>query len=118
MKSAVSTVRQAARIREFFGPVKPRLEMVDRFFEREMEKALPKVQAVGGYVVNSGGLINVNAELAGWTMERAHDKAGEIYDTVYHLLEISRDEGIPSYKAARRLAQRRIEEAKQAVVAK
>jgi len=70
------------------------------------------------YVVNSGGLINVNAELAGWTMEQAHAKAGEIHDTVYHLLEISRDEGIPSYKAARRLAQRRIEEAKRAVVAK
>jgi leucine dehydrogenase len=70
------------------------------------------------YVVNGGGLINVNAELAGWTMEQAHDKAGEIRDTVLHVLEIARDEGIPSYKAARRLALRRIEEAKRAAVAR
>jgi leucine dehydrogenase len=70
------------------------------------------------YVVNGGGLINVNAELAGWTMEKAHDKAGEIRDTVYNILEIARDEGIPSYKAARRLALRRIEEARRAAVAR
>jgi leucine dehydrogenase len=70
------------------------------------------------YVVNGGGLINVNAELAGWTMERAHEKAGEIHGTVLRVLEIARDEGIPSYKAARRLAQRRIEDAKRAGVAK
>jgi leucine dehydrogenase len=70
------------------------------------------------YVVNGGGLINVNAELAGWTMERAHEKAGEIHGTVLRVLEIGRDEGIPSYKAARRLAMRRIEDAKRAGVAK
>jgi leucine dehydrogenase len=70
------------------------------------------------YVVNGGGLINVNAELAGWTMEKAHNKAGEIRDTVLNVLEIARDEGIPSYKAARRLALRRIEEAKRAAVAR
>ncbi len=55
MKGAVSTVRQAARIREFFHPVKPRLEMVERFFERELEQALPMVREVGGYVLGSGG---------------------------------------------------------------
>jgi leucine dehydrogenase len=70
------------------------------------------------YVVNGGGLINVNAELAGWTLEQAHEKAAEIYDTVLGVLEIARDEGIPSYKAARRLAERRIESAKRAAVAK
>lgn len=70
------------------------------------------------YVVNGGGLINVNAEIAGWTLEQAHEKAAEIYDTVLGVLEIARDEGIPSYKAARRLAERRIESAKRAAVAK
>ncbi|MCZ6917843.1 MAG: amino acid dehydrogenase [Gemmatimonadetes bacterium] len=64
------------------------------------------------YVANGGGLINVNAELAGWTLEEAHAKAGEIYHTMLGLLEIARDEGIPSYKAARRLAQRRIDTAR------
>lgn len=69
------------------------------------------------YVVNSGGLISVNAELAGWTMEQAHAKAGEIHNIILGVLEIARDEGIPSYRAARRLAERRIEEAKRAAVA-
>lgn len=55
MKGAVSTIQQAARIREFFSTVKPRLEMVDRFFERELEQALPMVREVGGYVLGSGG---------------------------------------------------------------
>src|SRR2546425_3828452 len=34
------------------------------------------------YVINGGGLINVNAELHGWAPERARSKAGEIYDTI------------------------------------
>ncbi|MCZ6858558.1 MAG: amino acid dehydrogenase [Gemmatimonadetes bacterium] len=70
------------------------------------------------YVVNGGGLISVNAELLGWSMEQAHQKAGEIYGTILGVLDIARDEGIPSYRAARRLALRRIEEAKRAGVAK
>ncbi|MGH7644357.1 MAG: Leu/Phe/Val dehydrogenase [Gemmatimonadales bacterium] len=60
------------------------------------------------YVINGGGLINVNAELNGWTPERARSKAGEIYDTILRVLEIAREEGIPSYRAADRLAERRI----------
>jgi leucine dehydrogenase len=60
------------------------------------------------YVINAGGLVNVNAELEGWTMERARNKAGEIYDTLLMLFEIAREEGIPSYRAADRLAERRI----------
>jgi len=63
------------------------------------------------YVINSGGLINVNAEVEGWSLDRAHQKAAEIHDTVYNVLEIARDEGIPSYRAADRLAERRIAEA-------
>lgn len=63
------------------------------------------------YVINSGGLINVNAEVAGWDLERSRQKASEIYDTILHILQIARDEGIPSYLAADRLAERRIAEA-------
>jgi len=66
------------------------------------------------YVINSGGLINVNGEVAGWTTEQAHDKAAAIYDTVYNVLEIARDEGIPTYRAADKLAERRVAEAAQA----
>ena len=60
------------------------------------------------YVINGGGLINVNAELNGWTAERARNKAGEIYDTILRVFEIAQEEGIPSYRAADRLAEQRI----------
>lgn len=60
------------------------------------------------YVINGGGLINVNAELNGWTAERARNKAGEIYDTILRVFEIAKEEGIPSYRAADRLAEQRI----------
>jgi leucine dehydrogenase len=60
------------------------------------------------YVINGGGLINVNAELNGWAPERARSKAGEIYDTILRVLEIARDERMPTYRAADRLAERRI----------
>ncbi len=60
------------------------------------------------YVINGGGLINVNAELHGWSVERARNKAGEIYDTILRVFEIAKEEGIPSYQAADRLAEQRI----------
>ena len=60
------------------------------------------------YVINGGGLINVNAELHDWSLERARAKAGEIYDTILRVFEIAGEEKIPSYKAADRLAEQRI----------
>jgi len=60
------------------------------------------------YVINGGGLINVNAELNGWTADRARNKAGEIYDTILRVFEIAAEERIPSYRAADRLAEQRI----------
>src|SRR3989475_4019855 len=56
------------------------------------------------YVINGGGLINVNAELQGWSLERARAKAGEIYDALLRVFEIAREERIPTYRAADRLA--------------
>ncbi len=69
---------------------------------------LKSVTYAPDYVINGGGLINVNAELNGWTMERARNKAGEIYDTILRVFEIAEEEGIPSYRAADRLAEQRI----------
>jgi leucine dehydrogenase len=60
------------------------------------------------YVINGGGLINVNAELHGWSLERARNKAGEIYDTILRVFDIAKEEHIPSYLAADRLAEQRI----------
>ncbi|HJX28838.1 MAG TPA: leucine dehydrogenase, partial [Thermoanaerobaculia bacterium] len=61
------------------------------------------------YVINAGGLINVYGELNGWSAERAMRKAGEIYGTLVQLYELARETGIPTYQAADRIAERRIE---------
>ena len=61
------------------------------------------------YVINAGGLINVNSELENWPAERAFKLAGEIYNTMIRVFEISKDEKVPTYIAADRLAEKRIE---------
>jgi leucine dehydrogenase len=60
------------------------------------------------YVANAGGVINVYSELANWDAARALRKADDIYDTTLGVFEISRSEGIPTYEAADRLAERRL----------
>jgi leucine dehydrogenase len=60
------------------------------------------------FVANAGGVINVYSELAGWTAQRALRKADEIFDTTLGVFEIAREEGIPTYLAADRLAERRL----------
>ncbi len=60
------------------------------------------------YVANAGGVINVFGEVAGWDSERALRKADDIYDTVLKVYEIASTDGIPSYVAADRLAERRL----------
>jgi leucine dehydrogenase len=62
------------------------------------------------YVINAGGLINVYGELNGWDADRAKRKAGEIYDTLGELFKISKDQNIPTYEAADKFAERRIEQ--------
>ncbi|MGH3495684.1 MAG: Glu/Leu/Phe/Val dehydrogenase family protein, partial [Sciscionella sp.] len=60
------------------------------------------------YVANAGGVINVYSELANWDASRALRKADEIYNTTLGVFEIARSEGIPTYEAADRLAERRL----------
>lgn len=61
------------------------------------------------FVANAGGVINVYSELAGWSSQRALRKADEIYDTTLGVFEIAREQGIPTYEAADRLAERRLQ---------
>ncbi len=67
------------------------------------------MQYAPDYVANAGGVINVFGEVAGWDSQRALKKADEIYDTILSVFEIAKAEGIPSYEAADRLAERRLE---------
>jgi leucine dehydrogenase len=61
------------------------------------------------YVVNAGGLINVFGELNGWTAERSMRKAGDIYTTLLDIFSLAEAENVPTYVAADRIAERRIE---------
>ncbi|VDH00203.1 Leucine dehydrogenase [Lysinibacillus sphaericus] len=61
------------------------------------------------YVINSGGVINVADELDGYNRERALKKVNTIYDTIEKIFAISKRDNIPSYVAADRLAEERIE---------
>ena len=60
------------------------------------------------FVANAGGVINVYGEVAGWTRDRALRKADEIFDTTLGVFEIAKEQGIPTYVAADRLAERRL----------
>lgn len=61
------------------------------------------------YVINAGGVINVADELYGYNRDRALKKVEMIYDNIAKVIEISKRDGIPTYKAADRLAEERIE---------
>jgi leucine dehydrogenase len=61
------------------------------------------------FVVNAGGIINVYYELEGYNRERALAHAEKIYDTTFNLFQLAKKEGIPTYMAANRLGEERIE---------
>lgn len=65
------------------------------------------------YVINAGGVINVADELYGYNSERALKKVEGIYGNIERVLEISRRDRIPTYLAADRLAEERIERMRQ-----
>ncbi|GAA0980768.1 Glu/Leu/Phe/Val dehydrogenase dimerization domain-containing protein [Acrocarpospora macrocephala] len=62
------------------------------------------------YVVNSGGVIQVADEIAGFNMERAKARAAQIFATTQKIFAIADDEGVPPAVAADRLAERRMSE--------
>ena len=61
------------------------------------------------YVINAGGVINVADELNGYNKDRAMKKVETIYSSIQKIFEISKRDGIPTYLAADRMAEERIE---------
>ena len=63
------------------------------------------------YVINAGGLIQVTDEMdpSGYSEERTMKKTEGIYDNLLEVFEISRKEDIPTYQAADKLVEDRIE---------
>ncbi len=55
MKATVTSLRQVRQIKQVFGPVLDRLELVDQFFTTEFSHAQPMVRDVATYVLGSGG---------------------------------------------------------------
>ena len=62
------------------------------------------------YIVNAGGIINVEAELgdAGYSPERAREKTERIYEIMGSVIRTSQAEEIPTAAAADRLAEERL----------
>jgi leucine dehydrogenase len=71
-----------------------------------------KIVYAPDYAINSGGLINVAAELDGYNHEKVVAKVAQVYNTIENILEISASQGIPPHQAADTLAQQKIEEVK------
>ena len=60
------------------------------------------------YAVNAGGLMNVSLEIDGYNRERAMRMLRTIYFNLGRIFEIAQRDGIPTYKAADRMAEERI----------
>ncbi len=62
------------------------------------------------FVINAGGLINVYSELIGYNRELAMSQTDKIYDATLDILRKSSDDRIPTYLAANRMAEKRIQD--------
>lgn len=62
------------------------------------------------YIVNAGGIINVEAEMgdAGYSMERAREKTERIHEIMTEVIRTSQAEEIPTAAAADHLAEERL----------
>lgn len=60
------------------------------------------------YAINAGGLINSAAELDGYNAERATRRVARIYDVITRILQLAERSNLPTWQAARRLAEERL----------
>ena len=60
-------------------------------------------------MINAGGLMNVAIELQGYDRERAYRTVSNIYNIIGNIFAIAERDGIPTWQAADRLAEERVE---------
>jgi leucine dehydrogenase len=60
------------------------------------------------YAINAGGLINSAAELDGYNEERAIRSVARIHAVIARILELAKRSNVPTWQAARRLAEERL----------
>jgi leucine dehydrogenase len=68
------------------------------------------------YAANAGGITNGAIELLGWDREFVFSKVDKIYDTMLRIYQAAEREGIPTYRAADRLAEGRLRLARTAIL--
>ncbi len=66
------------------------------------------------FLINAGGLINVYSEIKGYDRAKAMDQTKHIFNVTMDIFKKSKTENIPTVDAAKNLAEKRIEDAKQA----
>src|SRR5262249_33676567 len=63
------------------------------------------------FVANAGGMISGAGGLLGWERSRIEARIDAIYDTMREVFERARSERIPTWRAANRLAESRLQAA-------
>jgi leucine dehydrogenase len=58
--------------------------------------------------LNAGGVINCYSEVKGLSAEWAMGKAEDIYGTIASIISRSKEENVPTYQIANKLAEERI----------
>lgn len=61
------------------------------------------------FALNAGGVINCYSEVAGLPSDWALNKADDIYTTILEIVKRSKNENIPTYQIANKMAEERIE---------
>jgi leucine dehydrogenase len=64
------------------------------------------------YLINAGGLINCYSEIAGFNKKKTLQLTENIYDATRRVIQKSKLENIPTYEAANKIAEKRIEDIK------
>jgi leucine dehydrogenase len=64
------------------------------------------------YLINAGGLINCYSEIAGFNMKKTLQLTENIYDATRRVIQKSKFDNIPTYEAANKIAEKRIEDIK------
>jgi leucine dehydrogenase len=60
------------------------------------------------FALNAGGVINCYSEVKGLSAEWAMTKAEEIYQTIGNIVKRSKEENVPTYQIANKMAEERI----------
>ena len=62
------------------------------------------------YIINAGGIINVSAEIGSeYNVDRAKERTERIYEIIGRVIQMSRDEDIPTSQGADRMVKQRLD---------